>query len=105
MRNLATSRTLVACGVAALAAIGSQAARAADITVSSAKIDAGRLKITGTTLTGGMDVRLDGQTATAFNTTSTTTAAKSFAFNIVYHPGDCIVAALCIKSTKRGEVI
>lgn len=64
---------------------------AADVLVSSAKIEAGRLIITGTTTTGGMRVRLDGQTATAFNVISHATT-RAFAFNLVYHPGDCIVA-------------
>jgi len=64
---------------------------AADVLVTSAKIEAGRLVITGTTTTRGMRVRLDGQTAAAFNVMSNATS-RAFAFNVVYHPGDCIVA-------------
>ena len=37
-----------------------------------------------------MPVRLDGQTAPAFNKVSN--ASGAFSFNVVYHPGDCIVA-------------
>jgi hypothetical protein len=66
-------------------------ASAADILVTSAKIEAGKLVITGTTTLGGMRVRLDGQTAAAFNVMSNATT-RAFAFNVVYHPGDCIVA-------------
>jgi hypothetical protein len=64
---------------------------AADVLVTGAKIEAGRLVITGTTTPGGMRVRLDGQTATAFNVMSNATT-RVFGFNVVYHPGDCIVA-------------
>lgn len=63
---------------------------APDIVVSTAKIDAGRLILTGTTATASMPVRLDAQTAAIFNVTSSTT--KVFSFSIIYHPGDCIVA-------------
>jgi hypothetical protein len=65
-------------------------AQAADITVTAAKIQAGKLVITGTTQFGNTKVRLEGQPAAAFNTTSHPTA-KTFAFSIVYHPGDCMV--------------
>lgn len=71
---------------------------AADVLVTSAKIEAGRLIVTGTTTTGGMRVRLDGLTATAFNVMSNA-ATRAFAFNVVYHPGDCIVAVLGSKHT------
>jgi hypothetical protein len=67
------------------------AAFAADVSVTGAKIDAGRLIITGTTAVGGTRVRLDAQTAAAFTVTSNATT-KAFAFSLVYHPGDCIVA-------------
>jgi hypothetical protein len=84
------SCTLAALALAALLSIGDNAAEAADVTVTSAKVQAGKLLITGTTPTAGMKVRLDGQTAAAFTVTSN--ASKAFTFNIVYHPGDCIVA-------------
>ncbi len=92
------ARTLAALVLAAMLPIGGNAAEAADVTVTSAKIQAGKLVITGTTLTAGMKVRLDGQPAAAFNLTSN--GSKAFTFNIVYHPGDCIVAALWSKRTK-----
>jgi hypothetical protein len=89
MRNLhAKSRTLVACGVAALAIIGSGAAQAVEITVTNATITAGKLLITGMTDTANANVRLEGRTSAAFNTTSN--ASKAFTFNFVYHPGDCM---------------
>ena len=65
-------------------------AQAADIAVSFAKIQAGKLVITGTTAIGNTKVRLEGQTAAVFNTTSHPTS-RTFVFNIVYHPGDCTV--------------
>lgn len=66
-------------------------AHAAEISVTSAQIQAGKLVIKGTTDPGGMKVRLDGQTVPAFNVTSNT-QTKVFTFSLVYHPGDCIVA-------------
>ena len=66
------------------------AGHAADITVTSAKLQAGRLVITGTTVSPGMRVRLDGQAAAPFNVMST--LQKAFTFSLVYHPGDCVVA-------------
>jgi hypothetical protein len=71
---------------------------APDIVVSSAKIEAGRLIITGTTATASMPVRLDAQTAATFNVTSSPT--KVFGFSIIYHPGDCIVALQRVASAS-----
>jgi len=83
-----------ALGFVLLAAIGVASnvehAQAADITVSAGKIQAGKLVITGRTQFGNTRVRLEGQTAPIFNTTSHPTA-KTFAFSFVYHPGDCTV--------------
>jgi hypothetical protein len=71
-----------------LSAIGS-GADAADISVTDAKIAGGKLVVTGTTAAPNTWVRLDGQTAAEFNVKSG--ADRSFAFGLVYHPGDCIV--------------
>ena len=77
---------------------GAQAWAAPDIVVSTAKIEAGRLVITGTTATASMPVRLDAQTAATFNVTSS--ATKAFSFSIIYHPGDCIVALQRVLSAS-----
>jgi hypothetical protein len=74
-------------------------AKAADVTVTVAKIEAGRLIISGTTLTANMPVRLEGSAAASFNVISGPNPARAFSFNIVYHPGDCIVAVLGSKHT------
>lgn len=83
-RPVAGSFALIA--LAATAAM----AEADDITVTDAKIAAGKLVITGTTATPNTWVRLDGQTGSAFNVKSE--ADGVFSFKIVYRPGDCIVA-------------
>lgn len=77
---------------------GAPAWAAPDIVVTTAKIDAGRLIITGTTATASMPVRLDAQTAATFNVTSS--PAKAFSFSIIYHPGDCIVALQRVLSAS-----
>jgi hypothetical protein len=82
--GIAVAATIIA------AASSVDLARAADIAVSAAKIQAGKLVITGTTALGNTKVRLEGQTAAVFNTTSHPTA-KTFVFSFVYHPGDCTV--------------
>lgn len=64
-------------------------ASAADVTVTDAKISGGKLVVTGSTATPSTWVRLDGQVDSDFNQKSG--ADSSFAFSIVYHPGDCVV--------------
>ena len=76
--------------IAIFAIKGAGDGHAADLTVTSAKIEAGRLVITGTTASSRMRVRLDGQTAAPFNVMSS--LQRTFAFSLVYHPGDCVVA-------------
>lgn len=79
--------------ISLLAMIGAPVgtAAAADLTVTTAKIDGGKLVIAGTTQTGGMKVRLDGQTDAAFNTVSNN-GTRAFSLSPVYYPGDCIVS-------------
>ena len=64
-------------------------ANAADVSVSDAKIEGGKLVVTGTTAAPNTWVRLDGQTSSTFNVKSG--ADGSFGFSLVYHPGDCVV--------------
>jgi hypothetical protein len=73
----------------ALALVYSQPGLAADVSIGSAAIEAGRLIITGTTAAPNMRVRLEGRSAPAFNVTSN--AAGGFAISVVYLPTDCIV--------------
>jgi hypothetical protein len=70
-------------------AIGGGTSRGADLSVTSAKIQGGRLVITGTTASPRMRVRLDGQVAAPFNVISS--SQRMFVFTLVYHPGDCVV--------------
>jgi hypothetical protein len=80
--------------------VGFEGASAADITVASAKIEAGRLIVAGTTATARMQVRLDGKTAAAFNVVSD--ANRVFGFNLVYRPDDCMVTLQKVTSTTVG---
>ena len=75
--------------VAVVLAAMAAPAQAADLSVSDARIDAGKLVITGTSATPNMRVRLDGQSGAGFNVTSTATG--EFKFSLVYLPSDCIV--------------
>src|SRR5690349_17572187 len=60
-------------------------AAAPDVTITDAKIEGGKLVVTGTTATARMKVKLDGQ----FDATSD--GKKAFTFSEVYAPPDCIV--------------
>src|SRR5262245_34514662 len=84
------SRTYIASApIAVISILAIASAQAAEITITDAKIAGGKLVITGTTAAPGSWVRLDGQTDQSFNVRSD--AEGSFAFGIVYHPGDCLV--------------
>jgi hypothetical protein len=90
MSKSSKSALAVSASVCAIVvAFSLSAAMAADLTVTNAKIQAGKLFITGKTLTAGTKVRLDGQAGEAFNVVSS--ATKTFVFSVVYHPDDCIV--------------
>ena len=73
-----------------LVATNSASALPPDITITNAKIQAGKLVVAGTTTSGKMKVRLEGQTGATFNVVSNATT-RAFAFSIVYHPSDCVV--------------
>jgi hypothetical protein len=76
-------------------------AEAADVSVSDAKIEGGKLVVTGTTAAPNTWVRLDGQTSSTFNVKSG--ADGAFGFSIVYHPGDCVVGVQkLISPTSLG---
>jgi len=83
LKNLAGSVALI--GLAASA----MAAGAPDVTITDAKIAAGKLVITGTTARSGTRLRLDGKSGADFNVTSK--SDKTFSFGVVYLPKDCIV--------------
>ena len=77
------------------------AANAADVSVTDAKIEGGKLVITGTTAAPNTWVRLDGQTSSTFNVKSG--ADGAFGFSLVYHPGDCVVGVQkLISPTSLG---
>ena len=75
----------LACGMTISISAGTAPARTAEITVTDAKIAAGKLVVTGKTLTANTQVKLD----SLF--TATSNSSKVFTFNIVYLPADCIV--------------
>ena len=76
--------SLVAVFVAAMAA----SAQAADLTINDAKIAGGKLVISGTGAPNSW-LRLDGQAGADFSVRSG--ADGTFAFGLLYHPGDCII--------------
>ena len=75
-----------------LALFAADAARA-DITVTTATITAGKLVVTGTSPTG-TSVQLDKLTAAPIDAVT-----RAFSYNVVYHPGDCIVDLKLIGAT------
>ena len=69
------------------------------LAVTNAKIEAGKLIVSGTTTSAGQQVTLDGQ----FNATSN--ASKVFTFNLTnYHPSTCIVKLKAGAETKTAVV-
>lgn len=79
------------CCVLFLFAVWPASAEAGVVTVTGARVEAGKLIIDGTTQTGGSMVRLDQQKAVAFNVVSQLTD-RTFRFSLVYLPSDCIVS-------------
>jgi hypothetical protein len=77
-------RTAVVAGATMLLCAASLPAFAG-IIVSDAKIDNGKLTVTGTNSKASTAVTLDGK----YNATSS--ATRVFTFNLVYHPDDCVV--------------
>jgi hypothetical protein len=58
----------------------------AKLTIAEAKIEGGRLIVTGTATRSTQEITLDGRF-----TTATTPGLNSFGFRLAYHPIDCIV--------------
>src|SRR3954466_11475670 len=85
-----TSLAFIACGLG----LAGQA-NATDVVITNAQITAGKLVVTGKTALPNTHVRLDGQTAAAFNVTSA--GNRAFKFSLVYLPSDCIVGVQPIK--------
>ncbi len=77
---------------AALLLLATDVASAA-ITVTDAKIVAGKLIVKGTSPTGTA-VKLDNLTAAPIDS-----ATRVFSYNVVYHPGDCIVDLTLVGAT------
>ena len=65
--------------------LGCANANAADVTITDAKIEGGKLVVTGTTATPSMNLTLDDRF------TRKSSASKAFTFSLVYLPTDCIV--------------
>jgi hypothetical protein len=84
-----TRRIPLFCAAFMLVAPGAEA-RAPDVTIDDARITGGKLVVSGKTRSGGMAVRLDGGSGRAFNTSSDR-KTKAFQFEVVYHPGDCVI--------------
>jgi hypothetical protein len=83
----------LACGVTIGILAATALARATDIMVTEAKIEQGKLVVTGTTLTANTQVKLD----SLF--TATSNGSKVFTFTLVYHPVDCVVDLVTVGST------
>jgi hypothetical protein len=84
------SQYFVATVLASLAIGAFADAKATDISVTGAAIEAGKLVVIGTTAAPNTRIRLEGRGAAAFNVTSGANGA--FAFSVVYLPTDCIVS-------------
>jgi hypothetical protein len=69
-----------------MAAGGSEAIAAANLTIQTATIQSGRLIIAGTAAATGTVVKIDGTTFQAI-----ANAQKQFAFNVAYRTPDCII--------------
>ena len=93
LKHVAGSVALIALAASATAA------GAPDLTITDAKIAAGKLVITGTTAHPGMRLRLDGKSAADFNITSK--SDRTFSFSVVYLPKDCIVNVQKVPPSAR----
>jgi hypothetical protein len=85
MNNFAIHARILALTFAALLPIGSRTAEAAGITVTDAKVAAGRLIVTGTTPGPSQSLKLDNHFTVNSN------GAGLFTFRLNYLPSDCIV--------------
>jgi hypothetical protein len=85
-------RNFLSVMVAAFFLMGTGATFAA-ITVTEAKIEAGRLKVSGSSLTG-THVKLDNLAPAPINGST-----RQFAYDVVYHPGVCVVNLQLIGAT------
>src|SRR5690349_4148212 len=74
-------------------------AYAQDIVVSDAKIASGKLVVTGTSSKPNSTMTLEGQF------TATSNAAKTFNFNVLYHPDDCFVELTEAGSSKPVRAV
>lgn len=83
----------LACCMTISISAGTAPAHAAEITITDAKIAAGKLIVTGKTLTANTQLKLD----SLF--TATSNSSKVFTFNLVYLPADCIVDLVKVGST------
>lgn len=89
-------------GSAALVALAATAAAAPDVTITVAKIEAGKLVISGKTAAAQTRLRLDGRSEADFNTTSG--ADRTFSFSLVYLPKDCIVSVQKMQEASKLDV-
>ncbi len=96
-------RVLVKIIVGSLAPFGFAAmamAAGPDVLVTDAKIEAGKLVITGKTAVAGTRVRLDGRSQADFNAVSG--RDRAFRFDLVYLPKDCIVSLQKVQGSQLG---
>jgi hypothetical protein len=87
--------SLATFGLAAMAT-----AAGPDVVVTDAKIEAGKLVITGKTTAARTHVRLNGRSQADFNTISG--RDRTFRFDLVYLPKDCIVSLQKLQGSQLG---
>ena len=79
--------------------LAATAMAAPDVQVTDARIEAGKLVITGKAA-AGTRVRLDGRSEAEFNTVAG--RDRTFRFDLVYLPKDCIVSLQKVQGSQLG---
>lgn len=99
--NLLSHRIAGSVALVALFATASVAS-AAQITITDAMIEAGKLVVSGKSSQANARLRLDRRSGAGFNVTSG--PDKTFSFGVVYLPKDCIVSVQeVLPSARMGE--
>lgn len=101
VQNLLSRHAAGSVALVALLATATMAS-ASQVTITDAKIAAGKLVVSGKTSQANARLRLDRKSGAGFNVTSG--PDKTFSFGVVYLPKDCIVSVQeVLPSARMGE--